>query len=119
MKTNIDYIRQTNGWNVLIVVYKSGFCRYVGLGDSYYHTTRTQDEFMKNSIRIEGERCAYWVDKDNPNKDIISRQKVYYRGHQIYLHNKHFTVYYMGDEYFFSTIDEANTFIDEVEDNRK
>ena len=119
MKTNIDYIAQSNGWNVLEVVYKSGFRRYIGLGDRYYMTTRTQDEFMKNSVRIETQYRTYWVDKDNPNNDIISRQKVYYRGHWIYPHNKHFTVDYMGDEYFFNAIDEANAFIDEVEDNRK
>lgn len=116
MKTNIDYIAQTNGWNVLEVVYKSGFRRYIGLGDSYYMTTRTQDEFMRNAVRIESERCTYWVDKDNPNKDIIARQKVHYRGHWIFPHNKHFSVYYMGDEYFFQSLEDANGFIDEIEE---
>ena len=73
MRTNINYIRQANGWNVLEVVYKSGFRRCVGLGDSYYMTTRTQEEFFKNSERVETEHTTYWINSENTDKEIYRR----------------------------------------------
>lgn len=71
MRTKIEYIRQAKGWNVLEVVYKSGFRRYVYLGDSYYRTTKTQDEFMNNSIVVNLENCTMWLDGDVYKKATI------------------------------------------------
>lgn len=80
MKTNIDYILQIDGQNLLQVVYKSGANRFIWLGDSYYVMTKTQQDFMNNSMKVEhktrywfeGRSTTYWLDKDNPNEAILA-----------------------------------------------
>lgn len=76
MKTNIDYIVQVDGSNVLHVVYKSGAERHIevnGMCAPTYHLTKTQQDFMDNSFKVvcpelNGWGCTlyYWfVDKSH------------------------------------------------------
>lgn len=76
----IDYILQVEGQNILQVVYKSGYNRFVGI-DAYglYKLTKTQRDFMNNSIIKEYKtpdgwrhNITYWLNKDNPNPAIMS-----------------------------------------------
>ncbi len=81
MANKIDYICQIEGQNVLQVVYKSGANRFI-YHDSWgcYRTnmTRTQLDFISHSFKVtyEGwQNVTYWLDKDSPNKAILSMVK--------------------------------------------
>lgn len=89
----IDYIVQVENQNMLQVVYKSGYNRFIfpdqwGLYES--NMTKTQLEFMKNSFKVEMVKADsfdrtfyYWLNKNNPNKGVLSAIRVkneLYRG---------------------------------------
>lgn len=82
----IEWILQLENQNMLQVHYSSGYDRYI-FPDSYgnYETnmTRPQRNFMDNSIKVEMLNADgwfrtfyYWLDKDNPNKGIMSQVRI-------------------------------------------
>lgn len=82
----IEWILQLENQNMLQVHYSSGYDRYI-FPDSYrnYETnmTRPQRKFMDNSIKVEMlnadgwyRKFYYWLDKDNPNKGIMSQVRI-------------------------------------------
>lgn len=58
--SKIKYVSQVEGENMLIVHYKSGTERYVGLGDSYYNLTKTQRDFMSQAKKYESKSHNIW-----------------------------------------------------------
>ncbi len=90
----IEWILQVDGQNMLQVHYSIRYNRYI-FPDSYgnYETnmTRPQRNFMDNSIKVEMLNADgwfrtfyYWLDKDNPNKAIMSQVRIknqLYRNH--------------------------------------
>lgn len=82
----IDYILQVDGQNMLQVVYKSGANRFIypdGWGIYMTNMTKTQRDFIMNSIKVTminadgwGKSIDYWLDKENPNKGILSSIRV-------------------------------------------
>lgn len=59
----IEYILQVHGVNCLQVHYKSGFNRWLYLGDRYYIMTKTQENFMNAAEVEETETATIWRKK--------------------------------------------------------
>ena len=74
MKTNIQYILQIEGQNMLQVCYYSGANRFIypdGWGDFTQNMSKTQLEYMKNAKKyVWHERywhnIFYWLLEDSP-----------------------------------------------------
>lgn len=74
MKTNIEYILQVEGQNMLQVHYCSGANRFIhpdGWGDFTPNMTKTQIEYMNNAkMYVWHEHwwrdCFYWLLDDSP-----------------------------------------------------
>ena len=82
----IEWILQLDGQNMLQVHYSSGCDRYIfpdSYGNYVTNMTRPQRNFMDNSIKVKmlnadgwHRTFYYWLDKDNPNKAIMSQVKI-------------------------------------------
>lgn len=82
----IEWILQLENQNMLQVHYSSGYDRYIfpdGYGNYETNMTRPQRNFMNNSIKVEMLNADgwfrtfyYWLDKDNPNKGIMSQVRI-------------------------------------------
>lgn len=82
----IEWILQLENQNMLQVHYSSGYDRYVfpdDRGNYETHMTKPQRNFMENSIKAEMPNADgwfrtfyYWLNKDNPDKAIMSCVRV-------------------------------------------